>query len=674
MLISMIILTAVDSQVFLLCAVVLSSVGFIFSMSHKDIRQELFFPVISFSVLLSCVLFIFPYTSYKKAVSYTDEICTVRAVVKQTPYFSAENQRYYTTAKIKSVNGTKISSDIKLSFAEKPEIDTGNEILFDGYIYKTGASVKSIENNYKGQKLYIGSYNIQNIKITDKNINSYYYYTEKVSDYINKAFTKRFKSEVSDILIAIVTGDKTNLDDDIYNSFKHSGVAHLMAVSGLHLSVWVMFLQMILDKKSKHRILSNLFIIAVVIFIMSVASFSGSVKRAGLMCLLHLFGRMLNEKSDSLNSLGFAVTIILVINPYSVYDIGFMLSFLSTLSIITMAIPLGDKLNSRLLKTTLPDKLKPLIRLITTSLMISFSTALFTFPVIAVKFGYLSIVAPLTNILFLPVTFILILCAGMFLLFSFSIPLSTPFSLICTALSDYAIFITSRLSSFKFSSIPVGKNSVIVWIAVLLCIAVFTRFYKRKKYIVKIVVTLFCIITAFTGILNLRNSIGSYELHLIPSENNLCAVVSSGSQCVLAGYCDNYYFKETVLDIIEGNNLELRAIVSEESNKVKNFAQKCGADCLISDSLNSITLTGTVAIYINENKILIEGNNNHFEIVDCNYLQQINKYDIINYSDENHSTYDNSEPDKHKHISSSAQSYIKVRSDGTYIFGGDSIG
>ena len=179
MLISLIILTAVDSQVFLLCAIIFSLILFIFSIFHKSIRENLVLPTVAFSVLISCLLFILPYSGYIKAISYAENVCTVRAVVKQTPYFSSENLRYYTTAKIKTLNGVKVNSDIKLSFSEKPEIAPDNEILFEGYIYKTGSSVKSVENYYKGEKIYIGSYNIKNLKITSDTHKGYYLFKEK---------------------------------------------------------------------------------------------------------------------------------------------------------------------------------------------------------------------------------------------------------------------------------------------------------------------------------------------------------------------------------------------------------------------------------------------------------------------------------------------------------------
>ena len=192
-------------------------------------------------MLLSCLLFYTADLSYKNAVEFTQNTHTVRAVLKQTPYFSTENNRYYCEAKILTVNGQKINSNLKLSLAEDHGLRADDEILFDAFIYKTGASVKSVENYYKSDRLYLGCYNLQNLKVTRSNYKGYYYYTEKVKEYITDVLLKNLDTDSAGLMISLISGDKSYLKDEIYQNFQRSGVAHLMAVSGMHLTVWIMF-------------------------------------------------------------------------------------------------------------------------------------------------------------------------------------------------------------------------------------------------------------------------------------------------------------------------------------------------------------------------------------------------------------------------------------------------
>ena len=472
MLISLLFLTAFDSQVLSVWTLILSLIVFLFSVINKKSRQALFLPIISISVCSACLLLLFSFNSYRTATEFAGKQCTIRATLKQSPYFSPENQRYYAVAKVDTIDGKKVRTDIKLSLSEKEDIKADNEILFNAYIYKTGSGIKDITNYYKSNKLNLGCYNVSNLKITRSGLKGYYYLKEKISENITNIFLDRFSNDTAGFLISLLTGEKKFLSEKIYLDFQRTGVSHLMAVSGLHLSVWVFFISMLIDKRRKSTVLSGLFMSAVVLFIMVIASFSGSVKRAGFMCLLHLSGQILSKKSDSLNSLGFSVALILIINPYSVFDIGFMLSFLSTLSILLLALPASEKLMKQQFFLLLPVHMKRLLKPIVTSLTISCSTALFTFPVIAVKFGYISIVSPLTNILFLPVTFMLILCNGLYALLSFSPLLSTLPALICNLLTKYSLTITSFLSKFSHATVPVEKANLYIWFLAVVCIAI----------------------------------------------------------------------------------------------------------------------------------------------------------------------------------------------------------
>lgn len=666
-------LTAIGSRALLLCTVVLSLSIFIFSLFNERLKKSLYLPFISFAVIISCVLLLLSINSYNKAVSYADKTCTVRAILKETPQFSKENNRYYCKAKIITINGNKSASDIKLSFKEKPNIYADNEILFDGYIYKTGSSIKSIENNYKSDRLYIGCYNIKNIKVTNDRFKGYYHFTERLKNYIESSLHQSTDSKTAGLMISFLTGDKAHLDKEIYENFSRSGVSHLMAVSGLHLSVWILALGFLLEKiNKKNKVFPYITMITAVVLIMIIASFSGSVKRAGFMCILHLAGKILSQKSDSLNNLGFSVAFILILNPYSVFDTGFLLSFLSTASIIVFAIPTSERIIKRASRLPIYIYTKKLSNPVIKSIMISSFIFVCTLPVVALKFGYISTMSVVTNLLFLPFSFIMILVAGLLVITNPIGIISKPLAFIASLLSRYAFTVTDYIADFRYAVIPANRSIVIPWLLII-CLITFLLLNKRvTRVTVKSVsasILMLCI--AFSA-LTFHRDISSYKLHIIPAENKIAVMLTMNSKGILIGYHDSYYFDENVLNSAKKNNIDIVCMICSQSRRAEDFAKINDIDYIITSSSTCVDVMNTVSIRTDKNKIIIEGNESIFQITDESYLQYNDKYDIIQVSSLKERPADN----KCDYISVSNDSSYTIQAfpKGKIRTGGDHIG
>ena len=131
------------------------------------------------------------------------------------------------------------------------------------------------------------------------------------------------------------------------------------------------------------------------------------------MLLVLITGQLIDKRADSLNSLGFACICILTVNPFSAMSVGFLLSVLSTMAIILSAVPFCNKH-----RYFLCDKLGYSGRVpffigqsIMLCLAISFSVMIYTLPVMALFFGRITLISPLANLMFLPVTTIIIISA-----------------------------------------------------------------------------------------------------------------------------------------------------------------------------------------------------------------------------------------------------------------------
>ncbi|MBO5936803.1 MAG: ComEC/Rec2 family competence protein [Clostridia bacterium] len=383
-------------------------------------RSRLTLPVAFFTVLVACLMFYCAQSDYQALADLADTDAQIVCRVKEKPVFNESYGRHYCKAKVISIDGEKYKGNIRLSFnttydeMDLANFETGNKLSFKGHLYQVGGEDKGIVDYFKSENVYIGAYGIKDLSVLLPEYRPLSYYGEKLREFIAVSLHDNFSKDTAGFLTALITGSKDYISERIYDTFKNSGVAHIMAVSGMHLAVLVMFLNLFISKlRKKYKGLYFTVLAVFIIFFMFLASFSASVVRAGVMILILLSGQLINKQSDSLNSLGFACICILAVNPFSSMSAGFLLSVLSTLAIILCALPFYKRY-----RFIICDRLGLSGRVtfyicsaVMLSLAISFSIMMFTLGVSATLFGGVSLISPVTNLLFLPVTTVIIILA-----------------------------------------------------------------------------------------------------------------------------------------------------------------------------------------------------------------------------------------------------------------------
>jgi competence protein ComEC len=127
------------------------------------------------------------------------------------------------------------------------------------------------------------------------------------------------------LAIAMMFGDKSGLDDDVYESFQRNGTAHILSVSGLHVGFLYSVLTLLMA--GKRRTIPNLVIFLLLVLYGVLSGFCPSVNRALLMIGIHILSKVLCRSYDLLSSAGISAMILLTQNPYSLFHVGFQLSF-----------------------------------------------------------------------------------------------------------------------------------------------------------------------------------------------------------------------------------------------------------------------------------------------------------------------------------------------------------
>jgi competence protein ComEC len=197
----------------------------------------------------------------------------------------------------------------------------------------------------------------------------------------------------ADLLHGMVFGDKLGNEDEaaqLTNDFRRTGTIHLLSVSGLHIGFAVYFLTLllgVLKVPKKWRILP--LTLGIWLYIM-MTGMESPVLRAGLMVLVFMIGELLEINDDNLNRLSLAALLLLLYDPYNLFEVGFQLSFTATLGVVWLY---------PLLKDYFKVKLKPaFLKPVWDGLMVSIGAQLMVLPILINYFQQISWISPLVNL------------------------------------------------------------------------------------------------------------------------------------------------------------------------------------------------------------------------------------------------------------------------------------
>ena len=222
---------------------------------------------------------------------------------------------------------------------------------------------------------------------------------------------------------AAILGEKSDVSKDMNDKFKYTGLAHLIVISGSHISLVIMGIVKILDSVNVGYKLKYILSLAALTFYCTLIGMSPGILRAYIMGAMMIFARILFEQEDSKKSLMISAIIIIVLNPYSLFDISLQLSYAAVIAIIFIY-PIFEKLLQEKYFDKMKDGItKDVLKLILLSLVIQITSI----PLFLYYFDKLPIFSFLLNTVGVPVGTVLIeLLFGLTLLNIFQIKILNP--------------------------------------------------------------------------------------------------------------------------------------------------------------------------------------------------------------------------------------------------------
>lgn len=544
-------------------------------------------------------------------------------VIVQGKIYKIENTAFGTNIYLKGVeveNGEK-SVSVKRIFVntEKiPNVKIGNIIKVRGKLRQFEEAAN--KGNFDSRKYYLslgfyGKIEAGTIEI----INSDYSGIRQGLYELRMEIIERLEKLCSDnngifsiinnkngIIGAIILGDKTDIDSDIKELYSVSGIAHILAISGLHISFIGMAIYRLLRRRFRFLFSATVSIPVVLSFgIMS--GFGISTIRAIIMFILKIIGEVLGRKYDAITAISLAGLVLLVQNPFVVCNSGFQMSFGAIIAIVLILPIVEEILNTD----------NKIIKVISAN----FTISLVMNPILAWNYYELPTFSFLLNIVVVPLMSVVIVSsiAGIFcscIMFGFGKVVIFPG---CGILELYT-FLCNIINKSSVASIVVGQPKVtiiIVYYAILLVVLFglknirtkYTRAEKERNIIKK-----------ETGLVLEKKAKKERRIKGQNVKLRLACIVGFLLLNCLIYYIPNPGFYITFIDVGQGDGILIhgdngtKVMVDGGSTSEKQVAKNCIVPYLKAEGIGTIDysiITHTDKDHISGILEILENNNSN---------------------------------------------------------------
>jgi len=421
-------------------------------------------------------------------------------------YFVFVNYFVQYESKYNNVNYLEvvITNIVKKDYGFK--LDLKNDEKFIGYYYLEEKDMDIFYNEYSiGDKVYIevedkvvnnntleNTFNYKKYLYNKKIYKTFEIKTmEKVQDnkniiYFIKDFLYRRSNKLEKsypYINTLLFGNKNDLDSDVTSSYSENGISHLFAISGSHISIFVVILESILKKFKISENKRYIFLIVFLLFFMFLTNFSMSVVRASLFAILLFVNKIFYFYIKPENILLLTLSIIIFFNPLNLYDVGLLYSFFISLSLIIMSSYI-NKSSSYFMKL----------------LKVSILSFVVSLPITISNFYQINFLSIIFNLFFVPyVSFIVLPLVLISYIFPFFDGLLYLFVLI---MENISLFLT-RIDIFK---VILCKPNVSINMLYIMSIILFLRglyLNKRRYFILLIIIFLI----NYIGIFNINDKL-----------------------------------------------------------------------------------------------------------------------------------------------------------------------
>lgn len=383
---------------------------------------------------------------------------------------SQNNNWHYATGEIKAYlkgqhptlkTGDVVFVNTKLSYLNEPQ----NPNEFD---YKTFLEHKNIFH-----VTYLNPNDLTFVKTTTLSFSNIG--TNIKSKIVSVLKNSGLSQDAFSICTALLVGYDDEITNNVVQQFSHSGTLHILSVSGLHTGVLyglLIWLFSFFDKANRYKKTTSVIILITLWLFVSITGFCPAVLRAALMLSLILIGKTYNKQSNTYNALFLSAFILLLFNPYLLFDVGFQLSYLAVLGILYFY---------PILKRIYQFDNKYLQKL-WDSVLISVAATLFTLPIALYNFHQFPVWFAFSNMLIIPIS-MGIMIGAVILIFVYKIGfIKTALVFLINKITLLMLFITNLTDNSNYGFIDSIHFSKLDFVFCSISIYLFLLFIYSRQF------------------------------------------------------------------------------------------------------------------------------------------------------------------------------------------------
>ena len=390
----------------------------------------------------------------------------------------------------------------------------------------------------------------KNIKIISKNN---YYFLKLINDFGQEIINRIKQSNLGEngnVLIGIILGKKDSLDEETINSFKESDLSHILAVSGMHVTYVILGLNFLINKKIFGNNKAKYIIILFLIFFIFLTGSSPSVIRACLMAIYVFISKLIYKKANVINSICISALLILIINPYSLLNIGFLLSFCGTIGIVLFTKKIDEKNIIIKKEKNKASKLMKIIEYFKQIIIVSISANIIIMPIIMYFYNKISFTFLISNILVSLVIGFIVIFGFIFIIFLFLFsPVAYILGILLKVLLDILNLIVIICSSLSFLKITIPTPSLFIIFIYYLIVFIIYKYgiktiflFIKKIGLKKIFIIIIVLILLISFIKIIPKDLKIYFIDVGQGDSSLIVTPSGKTILIDGGGSENKNF------------------------------------------------------------------------------------------------------------------------------------